>query len=1551
MKNLILAFAVFAAGVATAEDLSVATPLTFNGDNLPSADGYGTVDVEADLTLDGSAVVLKNTSALKIGATVATPVALTIKNGAQYRLTNGKQITFGGDGGAGGCIDVSSSTDKVPSWTEWGTFGGYATAVVSAKLTSSKTDAAGNTVVDIARIGRYGYLTIREFYNYNAAVDARLIFDGGEYFVSNTGATRFQGVQGAKFRLVGVNGNDIKITHQGGMVSLTDGNVQLVTEGNCDVYFLRGDNSKPDVRFTQNIVWNHTGDTHLGHVTANAAKYYRVFADDALPYGPQTGSVTVGPGNNGTSPTTGAFLDLHGHNVKLNGLKMYANTILTNESATASVVTFGAGNTDGALDLGTAVVAPAGISFAKAGTGTLTITNTANVRNAIDVKEGTFKIGSGKDVTLADLTVRAGAKLQVDGVRLFVMRLVREEGATVECLNGGACIVIRGDEPLELNVGEHSKDVIVPAGTALTYDEPQRVLRNVIVNGDFKVDGTTVTNTALEGSAMLAIGNDATAETPANFTVTNALGNYIGGYVTKLAAKIGANGGKGGTITLHGRNAKSYGWGTGRFDWGNGMGAEYDGYSGTFGSWDATVTLDASVQDPGNGVMDILNLGKNSCFAGSYIYNNSTAVKARILFDGGALWRLGTGVSLSPVAGAEIVLESVGGKDIEIRAATGGGLKNSGAGTVRTVGAGAVFFGGGDGPRPTANLDKTRVIWEHTGGFKLADRKRYVLSSTDYFAYGAGFGDVTIGPGSGADGDKQTLLDLNGKDIHVNGLVFANYSILSNSVNNTPQITFGAGDGDGVLDAGKGKIVGGVSYAFSKVGSGTLTVRNTTAFDNLTVEEGTLALQSVPKFGTLTVKSGVTLAADGCAFNAAALVDDPAKLDIEDGVIYTAVNGGMIVRNRDDGKVDVYVGSGSVDLTKVGAPIARVIKSSDDGEATIVSGGNIAAVEVAAGTLRFATVGVTLAALFVEDGALVVVDGVKVSLTGAKTGDGTVVCRNGGQFVTVIDGVAYPKFVTTVEGEVNLADATFLKYVSPDDTAPTQVSGGLNGVIEAGGASGTIVKTGAGTLKVTSDISAFGGDIVVEAGTYYTDAANGIGGKTARLYIKDGATFSPDGRTQTLDLRQSGQIFVEGTGAAGHSGLAIHIWQPKCSGWTVSSQSGLDTWKRYLGGVPLTLTGDATFGIDEELTAAGSAYHEPALGTVDFQGHTLSVLKVGGEMNLGMLVASNPGNIVLGSSVRLVTTTASASFNAGSPANRLVRVGANSYQIYGGSPASSVWTLVMTNHTFFQSFDMKTKTTPVWGGPLELDDSTGLAVGNGYCNAWVVFSNVITGSGGFYNALDVVDGTARTNVNLRLTNANNTFAGGVRLQSNSTLHLATNGALPKDGGDAVMYHAGIAFEDQVNPYELPGCQMIGPTTVTGGTGLWTKPFVKTGDGILAYDSDVAFSSLSVQGGSIDFGDHDCTVGNLVLDGEGLNETAVLLRTNGKLVFPEGAKLSFENESAFHSNRGAVTIAKAKGGIEGVPVVESAKKSRTYRLYADGEDVKLECRSGLFVIVQ
>ena len=109
----ILAVAAIASASALAEDFTVpaGSPTTLTASQAATI--YDNVNVNDDLTIDGAQCAgLTNTASVTIGAGAATPVTVTVKNGAKWVLPDNKTITFSGKGGT---IVVSST--EAPSYT------------------------------------------------------------------------------------------------------------------------------------------------------------------------------------------------------------------------------------------------------------------------------------------------------------------------------------------------------------------------------------------------------------------------------------------------------------------------------------------------------------------------------------------------------------------------------------------------------------------------------------------------------------------------------------------------------------------------------------------------------------------------------------------------------------------------------------------------------------------------------------------------------------------------------------------------------------------------------------------------------------------------------------------------------------------------------------------------------------------------------------------------------------------------------------------------------------------------------------------------------------------------------------------------------------------------------------------------------------------------------------------------------------------------------------------------------------------------------------------
>ena len=127
------------------------------------------------------------------------------------------------------------------------------------------------------------------------------------------------------------------------------------------------------------------------------------------------------------------------------------------------------------------------------------------------------------------------------------------------------------------------------------------------------------------------------------------------------------------------------------------------------------------------------------------------------------------------------------------------------------------------------------------------------------------------------------------------------------------------------------------------------------------------------------------------------------------------------------------------------------------------------------------------------------------------------------------------------------------------------------------GDSGTIVKTGAGTLQVTNDlISAFAGEFVIRGGRWLADTRTGLGVQSGGdVWVEDGATLhlrateTAEVASQTLTRK----VYIKGTGWNGNGAL----YASNVKGYNDNYQFQY-VWPKYI-----TLLGDAKLGINNHM--------------------------------------------------------------------------------------------------------------------------------------------------------------------------------------------------------------------------------------------------------------------------------------------------------------------------------------------------------------------------------
>ncbi|MBE6396997.1 MAG: hypothetical protein E7046_08325, partial [Lentisphaerae bacterium] len=396
----ILAVAAIASASALAEDFTVpaGSPTTLTASQAATI--YDNVNVNDDLTIDGTYCTgLTNSSSVIIGAKAAKPVTVTVKNGAKWVLPENNTITFTGKGGT---LEVSQT--EAPSYiygskanvpgvgdniypTAFGTMGYYSYVEVSANA-----EAPGG-VMDIARLLPNGTVSFRRVKNVNPNVAARILFQGGAHWVQNKGGTRFNVLNNAKIILESVDGNPIDMRALASNYTLFEGAGTLETRGDGD-FMMYHNAAAPNWTITLShddggeIIWNHKGRT----VFSGRGRWL-MGNDNILPYGAHNGPVVLYNSTNPTDPTT---IDLNGKTVTVNGLlkdgaRADKNSI-TNSSETVATLRLNVDSDTNLNEVLTANFAPDAVSnikLQKIGAGVLTLNSgSLPAVRSFDVAEG-----------------------------------------------------------------------------------------------------------------------------------------------------------------------------------------------------------------------------------------------------------------------------------------------------------------------------------------------------------------------------------------------------------------------------------------------------------------------------------------------------------------------------------------------------------------------------------------------------------------------------------------------------------------------------------------------------------------------------------------------------------------------------------------------------------------------------------------------------------------------------------------------------------------------------------------------------------------------------------------------------------------------------------------------------------------------------------------------------------------------------------------------------------------------------------------------------------
>ena len=401
---------------------------------------------------------------------------------------------------------------------------------------------------------------------------------------------------------------------------------------------------------------------------------------------------------------------------------------------------------------------------------------------------------------------------------------------------------------------------------------------------------------------------------------------------------------------------------------------------------------------------------------------------------------------------------------------------------------------------------------------------------------------------------------------------------------------------------------------------------------------------------------------------------------------------------------------------------------------------------------------------------------------------------------------------------------------------------------------GTFFKTGTGTLKIDTGLVNWTGNFQVMAGVLHVSHVDGFGlssGSNA-AYAHNGATLvteNPDGVTKldVDDYACKRILGFEGEGFNGMGGLRV-INNGSESTWPLMKEP--------------TLTGDALLILDNK---AGVMQNWRPAGVLRLNGHHLVIRAAAGRTRPS--IRFNNTDITAGSILvdNVDLTWQGAYRMAGDASNVLVLT--NDSNFINSSSVTGIgnrqWTLRLeqlrmfsiggnNNTSDYYGWDPDQIANNCWDGPVILNCDVpmynGLSLN--YHHTGASFLGQVSGKGGFrpYGST-----TLRyiSDMALQLACPTNSFEGGVTLADGGRLILHKNGALPADGGAAVITNGSVVL---VGPeaYALPELHIAGTGCVTQtglGGGQW-KRIVKSGDGLLTYDANAGAAELDVQGGMI-----------------------------------------------------------------------------------------------------
>ena len=936
-------------------------------------------------------------------------------------------------------------------------------------------------------------------------------------------------------------------------------------------------------------------NTYTGSINIDQGVVSLVAASGSA-LGTGTGALSFGASN---TPT----LTLGGRSATMGNLSSSnANAVIQNDNATAATFTSSApGTTTFAGKLSDGATGGK-LSFVKAGSGTLTLSNTQDYTGTTTIAGGTLSLTGSTKIGSA-VTVNSGATLSGSGTvndSLTVSGSISPGVAGVGNLTAGATSLQSGGT---LNVqiydftgaaGSTGWDLLTSTG-AITVNS----------TSDLTLNKFNIVLSSITGSGVDTTGSALNFTNSSNYSLKILTGTSISGFD---ASKF--------NITGSISNTNTGVWSIGLSD--NDINLIYTAANAQF--WNGASGWDASATVGGTGIWDSTGYSSSldTFFAGTGAavsvdtVTTSKAIKFQsdsYVLSGGTITLTGADSSTNKIDVGTGLTTTINSKIV------------SATSTLNKTGLGILVLGGANG---TSGI---------SSGISIANGTIKIASAD---ALGSSGSAVTVESGATLDLNGQSVANTNSLTLSGTGAASAGGALVNTSTNAATYAglaTLGAattinassgsisltnggtitGSGFGLTVTGSNdtsiaSIIGTGAGTLTKTGNGTLTLSNANTYTGATtVSAGTLKLANAGALGSsgatysaTTIASGatldlngqnvsntntLTLSGTGAASAGGALINSSVSastfaglatlgaattinassgsISLTNGGTITGSGFGLTVTGSNNTSIASIIGTGAGTLTKEGTGILTLSGANTYTGATTVSAGRLQLGNATA--LGGSAAGVTVAS-----GATLDLNGQTISNTNALTLSGTGAASAGGALINSSSTAASfggqisfnaATTINAASGDITLASASNINgrtyALTVDGSYNTTLNGTVNSGTNTSGNGGyiTYIKKGTGTLNLNGYNNASADSLgrgltalSIEAGSVKLGHTQALGANGANPF---GTTWAGYGMSAiissgaTLDINglQYGKtpiIVMSGTGAASMGGAIVN---------------------------------------------------------------------------------------------------------------------------------------------------------------------------------------------------------------------------------------------------------------------------------------------------------------------------------------------------------------------------------------------------------------------------